>query len=401
MISARLKVPLLVALLVVRGGAVAQTAPQNTSETKPKIDVGALFQLGYRATLVSVVPKLKVLVETEYPETSVATETLRAIRDTARESDGLALRRASLLLNIEPYDRFRIVFDFDAAQMIDEENLSHGVRETFVEARPIEPATARAGIFDVPFTLLELESLPSFEFAEEPRTHELVEHLGFAGREVGASLDLAPLPESDRLEISAGVFQGAAVGAQEYRAPGLLAGRLEAEPIEALRVGGSISWRPWPVDAWWEELRFRYQERRAGVAYSAHAELLLEQLTVRTEIVAGDRTDNDVEAPLLLRRGEARTFVGAWGMAAVRLPVAQVVLIPAGRAEWLDVDRESDVGALLRLSVGLNVDLSERVRTLVELSRQYVQPGTKNWEFDIVRYDTDSTSGVLQLQLVF
>jgi hypothetical protein len=40
------------------------------------------------------------------------------------------------------------------------------------------------------------------------------------------------------------------------------------------------------------------------------------------------------------------------------------------------------------------------MRILADFSRHFVQIGSRNWEFNVVRYDTDATIGVLQLQLV-
>ena len=74
--------------------------------------------------------------------------------------------------------------------------------------------------------------------------------------------------------------------------------------------------------------------------------------------------------------------------------------MPAARIEYLDTDREhGNVGGILHVSAALNVDLSTHVRLLGDVSRHFVQYGTRNWNFDLLRYDTDATTGTLQVQL--
>jgi hypothetical protein len=166
-----------------------------------------------------------------------------------------------------------------------------------------------------------------------------------------------------------------------------------------LVLGTGISWRPRPLDAGFEDYRFRYRAYDAGFAASADAALFLGDFVVRAEGLFGDRTDNDVEFPLLLRRGEARGFFATWASASVGLPYYDVEWTPALRGEFLDIDRDDpDVGAILELSASLRLGFSEHLSLLGEVSQHYVQPGTRNWEFSIVRYDTDATIGTLQFQ---
>jgi hypothetical protein len=86
--------------------------------------------------------------------------------------------------------------------------------------------------------------------------------------------------------------------------------------------------------------------------------------------------------------------MSVWGVAAFRLPLGGHELTPAVRGEYLDTDRErADVGGILHLSGALNLDSSDRVRLLADATRHFVQFGTRNWLFDLVRYDTAYFSG--------
>jgi hypothetical protein len=277
----------------------------------------------------------------------------------------------------------------------------HHMVEVFcAELQAFQRLTLRLGLTEIPFSLFELVHDPGLELAEKGPAHELLEHLGFAGSDVGMIAGIAPFREKSWLDLQAGFVGGLAAGAQRYTGPGLLVARALTEPVAAIRLGAGIAWRPRPVDDWLEEQRFRYQIYDRGVAYGVDGTVSLGNLQVRLEWLAGDRSDNDVDTPRLLRRGDARSFQSAWGMAAYRLPLGDMALIPAIRGEWLDTDREhDDAGGIIHLSAALSLDFAQRWRLLWELSQHYVQPGTRNWEFGILRYDTDATTGVVQVQV--
>lgn len=399
--------PLLVA--AVAGAAPSRqtdAAPADRSEAAVSI-VRALLQVRYRQTAVAVVPRLTELVQDQFPA-AVAADTLRTIRDTRRVGDGLSLRRAWLELEAKPLEYLHGELRVDFARLFSQESGDHHVTddhhqvlEAFVgELTPRLELTLSVGLFEVPFSLFELLHDPEFELAEKGPSHELLEHLRFTGSEVGAMARFVPLAREEWLELYAGVFDGGATDAQTFRGPGLVAGRILGQPVPALRLGAGLVWRPEALDAWFEDYRFRYQASDEGAAYGVDATFSVGDFSLRAEWLAGDRTDNDVEFPFLVRRGEARRFMAFWGMARFRIPLGGMALTPALRGELLDTDREhGDVGGIVHLSAGLNLDLSERWRLMWDLSQHYVQPGTRNWEFDIVRYDTDATSGTLQLQL--
>lgn len=278
----------------------------------------------------------------------------------------------------------------------------HMLEVFFAEAQPIDALTLQLGLVEVPFSLFELVNDPELELAEKGPTHEILEHLGFAGSDAGAFVGFTPLKDEAHLALEAGFVGGFADGAQNYTGPGVFAARILTGPIDVLRLGAGAVWRPYAADDWFEEYRFRYQTYDRGAAYGLDGTLTLGNFVLRLEWLTGDRTDNDVATPLLIRRGDARTFMGAWGMTALRVPLgSDMALTPALRAEWLDVDREhDDAGGIIHLSAAVSLDFWERWRLLWDLSQHYVQPGTRNWEFGIVRYDTDITTGVVQLQLM-
>jgi hypothetical protein len=286
----------------------------------------------------------------------------------------------------------------DFARLIYEDP-SELVRWAFGELAAGDHLALTVGIFDIPFSLWETMDEAEIELAERGPTHELLHHLRLAERDLGALVTVSPFKERRWLQAIGGLIEGGAHGAQSYRGPGLLAARVVSRPSPWLQVGAGLVWRPRPLTAWWEELRFYYTEYDKGLAYGVDVTLSLQRVVLRAEWLAGDRTDNDVAVPVKERRGDARTFMSGWAMALVRVPVGRIVVVPAARAELLDTDREHPTGEILHVSAALNVDFSARVRVLADVSRHYVQIGTRNWDFDRVRYDTDATVGVLQVQL--
>ena len=387
--------------------ALADQAPAggSSSDDAPAYSIRTMIQLRYQQTSASIAPGLSALVARTYPTPSIAADSLRVIKDTARDRDGLRLRRAFLAFDIEPtaYLRGEVLLDF-ARLLYPDDPYAQGptqmVRVASAELTPIDSLAIEVGITHVPFSVLEKFHDTGLDVAEEGPTHELLHRLRIVGSDVGVVFRVAPLKEKEWLDVRAGVFDSGSTGSQSSRVPGLFAARATTRPFDPVQLGAGLAWRPHTVDAWWEELRFRYQDFDSGAAFSADVSVLFDRFVFRSEWLTGDRTDNDVTIPLKQRRGDARTFMSAWGMAALRWPAFGVVFVPAARAEYLDTDREhANLGGILHLSGALNVDLTERVRLMVDVSRHYVQYGTRNWNFDLVRYDTDYVSGTLQLQL--
>ena len=82
--------------------------------------------------------------------------------------------------------------------------------------------------------------------------------------------------------------------------------------------------------------------------------------------------------------------------------------MPGVRLEWLDSDRQNPVGNHYALSGALNIDFDPRLRLLLDVTHQWVDPGTmplgKKPNGDVIDgtfrafYDVDYTRVVLQLQ---
>ena len=87
------------------------------------------------------------------------------------------------------------------------------------------------------------------------------------------------------------------------------------------------------------------------------------------EALLGDRVD-------VAERYGARSFWAAWALLAYDVHYSWLRLTPAVRAEWLDLDREHDVGRRVELSGGVAVPYKKRLRVLLEVRRSNVQKGT-------------------------
>jgi hypothetical protein len=59
---------------------------------------------------------------------------------------------------------------------------------------------------------------------------------------------------------------------------------------------------------------------------------------------------------------------------AYRFKVGPLGIMPAGRVECLDTDREHDVGGRIELSAALNILFKKSVRGLLAITRCAVQP---------------------------
>jgi hypothetical protein len=361
--------------------------------------VDAFVRIRFLQSWVSISPRLRSLVEHDLPDSTVSAAALRTIVDTARSNDGLTPTRADTSLEYRASPSLAGELRVDWARLLSSDEAGHAVRELSASWSPVPALSVSAGIFALPFSLHELFEERGFELTDEGPSHHLLEHLGYDGRDVGAMLTVRPLPRG-LLSLDLAATEGGALGAQDYRGPGLLSGRLRTQPMAELEVTTAVSFRPRPLDAWWEELRYRYRAYDQGAAVATNAALLLQRWTARVEWMAGERTDNDIPVPLALRRGDARTFAAVWAMVTAHRSLLGVGLVPSVRAEWLDADLDhGDVGELIQVSLGLALDLDEHVRVTGELTRRVVQPGTRDFTFDLLRYRPDVTSAALQLQL--
>jgi hypothetical protein len=353
-----------------------------------------MVQLRYEQTSVSIAPGTTALLIQQYAgDPGLVSDGQRLITDSVRQSDGFWLRRAFVHAAVNPSDDFKGEVLLDLARLLYDVDYKQTVRFAFGQYAPIPRVALSAGVL-----LLEEDYVP--EFAELGPTHELLTRMRFIGPEPGLLLDVAPLPQTAWLHLEAAALDGGATGGQSFRGPGLLVFRALAKLIGHLELDAALSWRPRPLTAWWEELRFFYQEYDAGKVASARAAVTYPWFSVAVEGAGGDRTDNDVLVPLKQRRGDARTWWSVSGMAAARIPIARRLLVPAARIEWLDSDLEhANLGAVLEMTGAVGFWLSPRMQVLLDLTQHYVQFGTPNWRFDFGRYDTDYRTGTVQLQM--
>jgi hypothetical protein len=357
----------------------AQEAPETEVESMPGdpwgdaqglsvISLRALMQFRYVSTFAadSANPLISGREKEEY---------------LAQKNDGWGMNRLLVRLSSDPvkYVGFKAVLDFSELSADPEDVLkqAYGVLRAIPERLEFV-----VGLFKLPATILELDPSSRFELANLGPTNVLVGNLGFAGRDMGVQVMVAPLKKPKRLRLSVGAFRGHAH--DEHDSPaGSLAGRAETKPNKWLRLGADLVEHlsshtynrvfetsgkdvlPNPSDP-------RYPTQRnwgKGRAFSVDARIKKKGFMLRGEFMLGDRVDLD-------QRYGAKSFWSAWALAAYRIDLGGLKLIPAARAEWLDADREHGKGLWRTLSFGVTALFLERVRVLFDVTRTDVNGNT-------------------------
>jgi hypothetical protein len=250
-----------------------------------------------------------------------------------------------------------------------------------------------AGLFKIPFSLLELLPIADYEFADVGPTDNLIKDLGFAGRDVGVMVNLSPLHAAKLLHLQAGVFDGDNDKAQTHVMPAMLAARASSHPIGPLRLGVDCAYRPHAVSD--TDAGSTFEKYSEGGACSADASVSYGHFGLRGEWLAGKRTDT----PTIGSRSR-HDFMAAWAVATYRLKLSRkMALLPALRAEWLDEDQPSALGQTTYLTAAMNLDLSASARLLFDLSRSTVQVGTRDRTAAAPIYKPSANIGAIQLQL--
>jgi hypothetical protein len=164
-----------------------------------------------------------------------------------RDDDGFALQRFYLRIAAEPSPWLKLKTLIDLAKL-GGARVSNVVKQAYVELRPIpERVELAVGVFKVPYSIIELDPVARYELSELGDTDDLIEALGFGGRDVGVELMLAPLPKPKWLHVLLGTFRGHA--RDEQASPfGTLAARLESKPWKGLRIGVDVSAMPRATD---------------------------------------------------------------------------------------------------------------------------------------------------------
>jgi hypothetical protein len=297
----------------------------------------------------------------------------------ARDGDGASLQRFFVRIGVDPSEYLELKTIVDLAEFV-HDNADSAVKQAYVTLKPLpKHLELTVGVFKLPFSILELDPIAGYRFADVGQADTLVKSLGFAGRDIGAELMLAPLPKSKRLRVALGAFRGHSHDENDS-VIGAFGARIESRPWKGLRLG--IDWvehprqvvyrrvletsnkdlLPNPVDPQYP----RAETWIKGRAFSADAAFQRYHWTIAVEGMIGKRVDFDT-------RYGADTFAAVWMLAGYRFRLGPVHLMPAVRAEWLDMDREHPVGLRRELSFALNVDFSKAVRFLVDVTRTDVQ----------------------------
>jgi hypothetical protein len=320
----------------------------------------------------------------------------------AASNDGFALNRAFLRGVVHPNKWLSAKLLVDFAELA-YSNPQQALKLAYGEIKPVKRVELTVGLFKRTYSLLELLPIAEYELADTGPTDNLIKDTQFGGRDAGAMVRGDPLPKRRWLHVYLGAFGGAGEGAEglpgttgnantgpDLAAPSLLlTARLQSRPLKHLSLGVDGAWRPTGTPV--VDLPPQSQVT-SGAATSADATYSNRLVEVRGEWLWGDRTDTSY-------RADARTFMAAWGILAVRFPVAGVLAIPTARFEWLDTDRQHPEGQRYVVSGALNLDFTARVRLLLDLTRDQLQRGSYPLSSPPGVFSQSVTFYVTQLQL--
>jgi hypothetical protein len=293
-------------------------------------------------------------------------------------------------------------------------NVSDVIKQALATLRPYEKRLEiYAGVFKIAYSILELDPVAQYELTDFGDANELINNMGFAGRDVGVAVMFAPLPKPKWMRVVLGTFRGRAEN--EHSSPfGVMAARVESKPwVKGFRIGASVvgmpsavSYKqpfetsskdvlPNPPDPLYpRELRWD-----SGVAYGADISYTRKRFSIRMEGLLGDRVDVD-------QRYNARSYGAVWALVAYRFKVGPIGLMPAARIEFMDADREHDTGGRRIVSFGLNVLYKRSVRFVLDVSHTEVQDNTAVIEqpqplpyMPYMALDNTRVTGQLQIEL--
>lgn len=360
----------------------------------------------------------RLALQTRYRETwasaSRSTMPTVALRENvlAEDGDGFELGRFLLRMAVTPKPWLSFKGTLDFAKLRD--NVENVVKQAIATLRPIpKRIEVSAGIFKIPYSILELDPVAQYELTDFGDSNELINDMGFAGRDVGVAVMLAPLPKPKWGRVVLSAFHGHAK--DEHSSPvGVMAARVESKPwIKGLRFGASIVGMPssqnykQPFETSSKDvlpdppdpLYPRAKRWDSGKAYGADISYSRQRFTVRVEGLLGDRVDID-------NRYGARSYSAIWGLVAYRFKVGKIGLMPAARIEFMDADNEHDTGGRRLLSFGLNVLYKQSVRFILDVARTDVQDNSavldqpKPLPYNpYMALDNTRVTGQLQLEL--
>jgi hypothetical protein len=333
----------------------------------------------------------------------------------AQDGDGFRLQRFLMRMAVTPaltpWLSFKGTLDFAKLRG---SNVSNVVKQALATLRPWEKRIEiYVGVFKIAYSILELDPVSRYELTDLGDANELINNMGFAGRDVGVAVMFAPLPKPKWARIVLGTFRGRAE--HEQSSPfGVMAARIESKPFgKALRFGASMVGMPSAVsykqpfetssrDVLPQAPNSRYpRELRwdSGKAYGVDISYSRKRFSIRVEGLLGDRVDVD-------QRYNARSYSAVWGLVAYRFKIGPIGLMPAARVEFMDADREHDTGGRRIVSFGLNVLYKRSVRFVFDVSHTDVQDNTSVIEqprplpyTPYIALDNTRVTGQLQLEL--
>lgn len=331
----------------------------------------------------------------------------------AQEDDGFKLQRFLLRMAVtpKPWMTFKGTLDFAKLRGSDVSNV---VKQAIATLRPVPGRLELyAGVFKIPYSILELDPVSQYELTDLGDSNELINDMGFGGRDVGLAVMFAPLPKPKWARIIVGTWRGHAK--DENASPlGVIAGRIESKPwVKGFRLGASVVGMPFsqsykqPFETSSKDIRpnppdMNYpaeQRWDSGKAYSADISYTRKRFSVRVEGLLGDRVDVD-------QRYNARSYSAIWALVAYRFKVGKIGVMPVGRVEFMDADREHDTGGRRILSFGVNFLYKRSVRFVIDVSHTEVQDDTPVLEqprplpgYPYFALDNTRVTGQLQLEL--
>jgi hypothetical protein len=319
------------------------------------------------------------------------------ILEQARSGDGTDINRAFLRLAAQPTRQFGMKVLADFAEFL-HKNQKGALKLAYGEMRVNRSLTLTAGLFKIPFSLLELLPIADYEFADVGVTDALIKDLGVGGRDIGLMAAVTPLQKKRYLQLSIGAYDGDNHNHQRYTGPGIFAARARTRAIPHLELGADCAYRPHAVRDL-DASGTPYEKHAQGGACSADATFGYKRFAFRGEFMKGKRTDSPLFTDHITHQ-----FSALWGLATYRIRLSRsLVLLPAGRDEWLDEDQATGVGQTTLVSAAMNLNFGRSTRLLMDLSRANVQVGTKDRNGGTAasqRYRPSTTTGVVQLQFL-